>query len=152
MRGPASGRDLRSGGSAAGVQGVEGVVDLAGGLVVVEGLADLAAGQPARVLSQDGVDLFRERIAGCAAQRPRGGTGRVVLERERGGQVLGVDLAFAVGEGVEEREADDVRLGAGGDLRDDPVLRFGCELAVGVMPQLAGVIVEPDLPGCACLS
>ena len=64
----------------------------------------------------------------------------------------GGDLAFAVGEGVEEREPDDVRLGAGGDLRDDPVVRLGRELSVGVMPQLARVIVERNLAGCACLS
>jgi hypothetical protein len=113
------------------------VVDLAGGLVVVECLADLAAGQPAGTLSQDGVDLFGEWLAGRAGQCPRRGPGGVVLERERGGQVRGADFAFAVGEGVEEREPDDVRLSAGGDLRDDPVVRFGRELVVGVMPQLA---------------
>ena len=70
-----------------GVQGVEGVVDLAGGLVVVEGLADLAAGQPVRVLAQGGVDPFGERIAGRAGQRPGGGSGRVAVEGERGGEV-----------------------------------------------------------------
>ena len=128
------------------------MVDLAGGLVVVECLADLAAGQPARMVLEGGVDLLGERIAGRAGQRPGGGAGGVVLERERGLEVRGGDLAFAVGEGVEEREPDDVRFGAGGDLRDDPVLRLGCERAVGVMPQLAGVIVEPDVSGCACVS
>jgi hypothetical protein len=128
------------------------VVDLAGGLVVVECLADLAAGQPAGVLLEGGVDLFGERIAGRAGQRPRGGSGGVVLECERGLEVRGGDLALAVGEGVEEREPDDVRLGAGGDLRDDPVLRFGRESPVGVVPQLARVGVEPNLAGCACLS
>ena len=125
MRGAAAGRDLRGGDAAGGVQRVEGVVDLAGGLVVVEVSADLAAGQPGRVLAQGGVDLFGERIAGRAGQRPGGGAGGVVLERERGGQVLRADLAFAVGEGVEEREADDVRLGAGGDLRRRS-RRLGC--------------------------
>ncbi len=98
------------------MEGVEGVVDLAGGLVVVEGLADLAAGQSAGMLAQGGVDLLGERLAGRAGQCPRSGAGGVVLERERGGQVRGGDLAFAVGEGVEEREPDDVRFGAGGDL------------------------------------
>ena len=84
------------------MQGVEGVVDLAGGLVVMEGLADLAAGQPFGVLVRDGVDLFGERVAGRADQRPRGGPGGVVLQGERGGQVRGGDLGLAVGEGVDE--------------------------------------------------
>jgi hypothetical protein len=125
------------GGDAVGVvEGVEGVVDLPGGLVVVECLAELAAGQPARMRGEGRVDLFGERLAGRAAERPRGGPGGVVLER--GLEVLGADLALTVGEGVDEREPDDVRLGAGGDQRDDPVVGFGGELAVGVMPQLAG--------------
>ena len=64
----------------------------------------------------------------------------------------GVDLVFAVGECVEEREPDDVRFGAGGDLADDPVVRLGRESPVGVMPQLARVGVKLDLAGCACLS
>ena len=64
-------------------------------------------------------------------------------------QVLVADLAFAVGEGVEEREPDDVRFGAGGDLRDDLVVRFGGEFAVGVVPQLACFGPEPDVPGCS---
>jgi len=42
--GPSAGRDLGGGGTAGGVQGVEGVVDLAGGLVMAQRLADLAAG------------------------------------------------------------------------------------------------------------
>ncbi len=44
------------------MEGVEGVVDLAGGLVVVECLADLAAGQPAGMLVEDGGDLLGERF------------------------------------------------------------------------------------------
>jgi hypothetical protein len=63
-------------------------------------------------------------------------------------KVLGSDLGGAVGECVEEREADHVRLSAGGDLADDPVLWLG-ELLVGVMPELAGVRVETNLPGLA---
>src|SRR5436305_2243992 len=115
LGGSAAGGDLRGGDTAGGVQGVEGMIDLAGGLVVVEGLADLAAGQSAGMRAEGGVDLFGERIAGRAGQRPGGGSGGVVMQRERGGQVLGADLWLAVGEGVEEREPDDVRLGSGGD-------------------------------------
>jgi hypothetical protein len=69
------------------------------------------------------------------------------VQRERGVEVLGADLSLAVGEGVEERESDRVRLGAGGDLADDPGVGFG-ELSVGVMPELAAVGVEADLVVC----
>jgi len=63
-------------------------------------------------------------------------------------EVLGSDLSLSVGEGVEEREPDGVRLGAGGDLAEDPVgVGFG-ELAVGVMPEFAGVGVQADLARC----
>ena len=151
LRGSAAGRDLCAGDASGGVEGVEGGVDLAGGLVVMEGLADLAAGQPFGVLLEGGVDLFGERVAGRAGQRPRGGSGGVVVQCERCGEVRGADLGLAVGEGVEQREPDDVRLGAGGDLRDDPVGRLGGELAVGVMPQLTRVGIETDLSGLACL-
>ena len=143
LGGSAAGRDLGGGDASGGVQRVEGVIDLAGGLVVVQGLADLAAGQPVGVLAQGGVDLFGERLAGRAGQCPGGGSGGVVVQRERGGEVRGADLRLAVGEGVEKREPDDVRFGAGGYLADDPVGRLGGELVVGVMPELAGVIVEP---------
>ena len=84
----------------------------------VEGLADLAAGQADRVGLQRGLDLFGEQLAGRAVQRPAGGAGGVVVERERSLEVRRADLPFAVGEGVEEREADRVRLGAGGDLTE----------------------------------
>ena len=77
---------------------MEGGVDLAGGLVVMEGLADLAAGQSARMVLQGVVDLFGERVAGRAGERPRGGSGGVVVQGERGGQVRGGDLGLAVGE------------------------------------------------------
>ena len=151
LRWAAAGRDLGDGRSAGGVEGVERVVESAGGLVVFEGVADLAAGQAGRAGVEGGVDLFGERLAGRAGQRPGGAAGGVVLERERGGQVLRADLALAIGECVDEREADRVRFGAGGDLADDPGLRLG-ELAVGVMPELAGVVVEAQLAGVARVS
>lgn len=151
LGGAAAGFDLGGGRAAGGVQGVQGGVDLAGGLVVAEVLADLAAGQPASMRDEGGVDLFGERLAGRAGQRPGGGSGGVVPERECGVQVLGTDRVGAVGEGVDQREPDRVCFGAGRDLRDDPVVRFGRELSVGVVPELARVGVESDLPGGACL-
>ena len=108
------------------------------------------------------MDLFGERVAGGALEGPGGGAGGVVVkgerglqvragdvagaggvvvEGERGGQVLRADLSLAVGEGVDEREADRVRFGAGGDLADDPGRGVG-ELSVGVVPELTGVAVE----------
>ncbi len=51
LRGPAAGGDLGHGRSAGGVEGVECVVEVAGGLVVFEGVADLAAGQAGRGVS-----------------------------------------------------------------------------------------------------
>ena len=74
--------------------------------------------RPAGLACERGVDLFGERLAGRAGQRPGGGAGGVVVERERGVEVLRADLPLAVGEGVEEREADRVRFGAGGDLAE----------------------------------
>ena len=106
MGGPAAGGDLGDGRSAGCLEGAERVVDLAGGLVVLEGVADLAAGQPGRDGLEGGVDLFGERLAGRAVERPGGGAGGVVVERERGLEVWRADLLLAVGEGVEEREAD----------------------------------------------
>ena len=99
------------------------MVDLAGGLVVVEGLADLAAGQPAWMREESGVDLFGERFAGRAFSAQAADRGRSPGARARRSGAA-ADLALTVGEGVDEREADDVRLGAGGDLRDEPVRRF----------------------------
>jgi hypothetical protein len=92
------------------------------------------------------VDLLGERLSCCVLQRPGGGSGGVVVQRERGVQVRRTDVPLAVGEGVDEREADCVRFGASGDLADDPVVGL-CELSVGVMPELAGVRVEADLAG-----
>ena len=47
LGGAAAGGDLGDGRAAGGLEGSEGVVELAGGLVVVEGVADLAAPPPA---------------------------------------------------------------------------------------------------------
>src|SRR6266536_268505 len=88
LRGASAGGDLADGRSAGGLEGAEGVVESAGGLVVVERVADLAASQARRVGGEGGVDLFGERLAGRAGERPAGGSGGVVVERERGGQVL----------------------------------------------------------------
>jgi hypothetical protein len=145
--GPAAGSDLGDARSAGGLEGVEGGVELAGGLVVFEGVADLAAGQACGVGGEGGVDLFGEWLAGRAGQSPGGGPGGIVVERERGVEVRRADVVLAVGEGVEEREADRVRFGAGGDLADDPGVGFG-ELSVGVMPEPAGAGVEADLARC----
>src|SRR5438309_8250484 len=72
LRGPAAGSDLGDRRLAGCLEGVERVIDLAGGLVVLEGVADLAAGQTGRVCSERGVDLFGEWLAGRAGQCPAG--------------------------------------------------------------------------------
>ena len=95
------------------------------------------------------MDLFGERIAGGALQRPGGGAGGVVPQRERGLQVFGVDLALAVGERVDEREADHVRFGARQQRAGDPGVLGGRELRVGVVPELAGVRGEAHAAGGA---
>ena len=92
------------------------------------------------------MDLLGERLTGRALERPGGGSGGVVLNGERGVEVRRADVPLAVGEGVDERESDRVRLGARGDLADDPVVGLG-ELLVGAMPELAGIGVEADLAG-----
>lgn len=56
------------------------------------------------------------------------------------------DVAGAVGDGVEQGEADDVRFAAGGDLAQDARLWLS-ELVVGLVPELAGVGVQADLSG-----
>ncbi len=65
--------------------------------------------------------------------------------------MFGVDLAFAVGERVEEREADRVRFGAGAERAGDPWLGGVRELGVGVMPQLACLLIEAQPAGGAGL-
>ncbi|MEJ7715347.1 MAG: hypothetical protein WKF40_06445 [Thermoleophilaceae bacterium] len=122
------------------------MVDLSGGLVVLEGGADLAARQAVWAVAQRGVDLLGERLAGRAVERPGGGAGGVVVKGERGVEVLRVDVLLAVGEGVDECEPDGVRFGAGGDLAERAGEWSG-ELAVGVVPALAGVVVEAELSG-----
>ena len=93
-----------------------------------------------------GVDVFGERVAGCLSERPGGGAAGVVPERERGVGVLGLDRLLSVEQRVEEREADDVRFGAGGELSEETVGGLG-ELRVELPPQLAGVGGERDFPG-----
>ena len=51
-------------------------------------------------------------------------------------EVLWLDGLLSVEQGVEERESDDVRFGAGGELAEEPVGGMG-ELRVEVPPQLA---------------
>lgn len=92
------------------------------------------------------MDLLGERLAGRAVERPAGGAGGVVVERECGVEVRRADLSFAVGEGVEEREPDGVRLGAGGYLPEHAWERLG-EPAVGVVPALAGIGVQAEFSG-----
>jgi hypothetical protein len=115
----------------------------------LEGVADLAAGQSAGVVLEGGVDLLGERVAGRALQRPGGGAGGVVPQRERGLEVLGVDLAGAVGERVEDGEADRVRFGAGVERAGDSGGLGGRELRLGVVPELARGLIEPHAAGGA---
>ena len=99
--------------------------------VAVQEVAELGAGESVAGVAQRGVDVLGERVAGVRLERPGGGAGGVVLERERGVEVFGRDRGGAVEERVDEREADDVRFGAGGELSGEAGLRFG-ELLVGV--------------------
>lgn len=92
------------------------------------------------------MDSLGERVAGRLAERPAGGPAGVVPERACGGEVLGSDLSLCVEQRVEEREPDDVRFGAGGELPGRPVLRLG-QLWVELPPQLARVSGERDLAG-----
>ncbi len=57
--------------------------------------------------------------------------------------------ALAVGERVEERQADRVRFRAGAERAGDPRLGCASELDVGVMPQLTRVRVETQPAGGA---
>ena len=92
------------------------------------------------------MELFGERVAGRLPERPCGGAGGVVPERERGLEVLGLDVALSVEQRVEEREADRVRFGAGREGAGEAVAGLG-ELRVGVPPQLAGGVIECELSG-----
>ena len=58
--------------------------------VAVEEVAELGAGEAVGVCGERGVDLFGERVAGGALERPGGGAGGVVPERERGVEVRGL--------------------------------------------------------------
>ena len=60
--------------------------------------------------------------------------------------MLGLDGLLSVEQRVEEREPDDVRFGAGGELAEETVGGLG-ELRVGVPPQLARVGGECDFAG-----
>ena len=122
--------------SAGASERVECLLDAFGGMVAVQQVAELGACQTVGRAGQRGVDLFGERIAACVVDRPGGGARGVVPERERGGQVLGLDLALAVEQRIEKREADRVRLSAGSELSGEPVGRLG-ELRVVCAPQLA---------------
>jgi hypothetical protein len=59
-------------------------------------------------------------------------------------EVLGLDLALAVKQRVDQREADRVRFGAGGEMPGEAVAGCG-ELRVELPPQLARVGVECDV-------
>ena len=142
--GAATGGDSGAAGAAGGGECLESSVELLGGEVAVHVVGELGAGEAVGGADQRGVELFGERVAGRLAERPAGGAGGVVPERERGVQVLGLDLGLAVEQCVDQREADGVRFGAGGDVPGEPVERLG-ELRVGVPPQLSRVGGEPDL-------
>ena len=147
--GPAGSGDLGAGGAGGELQRVERALDLVGWPVVLEGVEIWLRVSPTGVGLERGVDLFGERIAGGALQRPGGGPGGVVPQRERGLQVFGVDLPLAVGERVDEREADHVRFGARQQCAGDPGVLGGRELGVGVVPKLAGVRGELHAAGGA---
>ena len=109
-------------------------------------VAELGAGQPVWGAGKGGVDLFGERVPGGVVDCPGCGAGGVVPERKRSVEVLGADRAGAVEQRVDQREADRVRLGAGGELAGEPFGGVG-ELRVGVPPQLACVVGERDAAG-----
>ena len=112
-------------GAAGGGECLEGSVELLGGEVAVHVVGELGSGQPVGGADQRGVELLGERVAGRLTECPAGGSGGVVPERERGVQVLGCDLGLAVEQRVDQREADRVRLGAGGDVPGEPVEWLG---------------------------
>jgi hypothetical protein len=146
LGGAAGGGDLRAGRAAGEGERVQRALGLLGGLVVLQGVAELAACQPAGMGLEGGVDLFGERVAGRALQRPAGGAGGVVGDRERCLEVLAGDPAGVVGERVDQREPNRVRFGARADLADDPEAWLG-EVGVGLPPQRTGRLIEAELSG-----
>ena len=125
---------------------MEGLLDTFGGEIAVQQVAELGAGEPVWGAGKRGVDLFGERVTGGLADCPGRGAGRVVPECERGVEVLWADRGGAVEQRVDQREADGVCLGAGGELAGEPVGGLG-ELRVGMPPQLACVLGELDAAG-----
>ena len=89
------------------------------------------------------MDLFGDRVAGAVPERPGGGALRVVPERECGLEVLLVDTGLFVDQRVDQREADGVRFGAGGEVAGEPVGGLG-QLRVGGSPERSGVLIEAD--------
>ena len=61
-----------------------------------------------------------------------------------------MDRVLSVEQGVDEREPDDVRFGAGGERSEETVGGLG-ELRVELPPQLARGRGERDLPDGACV-
>ena len=90
--GAAAGVDPGVPGAAGGGERLQGSVELLGGEVAVHVMGELGAGQPVGGADQRGVELLGERVAGRLPERPAGGAGGVVPERERGVEVLGADL------------------------------------------------------------
>ena len=86
--GTAAGVDPGVPGAAGGGERLEGSVELLGGEVAVHVVGELGAGQAVRGADQRGVELLGERVAGRLTERPAGGAGGVVPERERGVEVL----------------------------------------------------------------
>ena len=72
----------------AAVSACKGSVELLGGEVAVHVVGELGAGEAVRGADQRGVELLGERVAGRLPERPAGGAGGVVPERERGVEVL----------------------------------------------------------------
>ena len=96
-------------GAAGGGEVGEGLFEALGGLVAVAEVAELGAGESVGGSCESGVDLFGELVAGGGvSDRPGGGAGGVVPERERGGEVLGLDVGRAVEQCVDQREPDGV--------------------------------------------
>ena len=111
-------------GAAGGGEVGERLVEALAGEVALAEVADLGAGEAVGGAQERGVDLFGDRVAGGLAECPGGGAGGVVPERERGFEVLLVDLGLVVDQRVDQRQADGVRFGAGGEMPDSPASSF----------------------------